>query len=85
MRYGSKIAIFHTPAIEAPAPVRGAPSEFHKVFSTGKTRMIELTYAEKSTMIYVKPFRYRNVTDGRTDGMTDRIAINMWRQCVDAR
>jgi len=39
---------------------------FAKMFSIGKTRMIGLYHAE-----------YRNVTDRRTDGRTDRIAISI--------
>jgi len=41
--------LYTSPVFDAPKGV--PPSEFHKMFSTGKTRMTALTYAEESMMI----------------------------------
>ena len=58
-----------------------------KVFDAGKTRMIEIPYSEKKTMIMLSRFhlipeRYGRTdrqTDGQTDGQTDRFAISISR------
>jgi len=48
------------------------------MFDAGKTRMIGLLYGEKTvTICYAVFIWYRNVTDGRTDRRTDRIAISI--------
>ena len=50
-----------------------------------KTRMIGLPYGEKNHDKKTVFVHYRNVTDGQTDGQTNRIAIimNIARQCAD--
>jgi len=56
------------------APPPGVtPSEFEDVmFDTGKTRMIELPYGEKTMTTCLAVFiQYERVTDRRTDGRMD--------------
>jgi len=57
------------------------------MLDTYKTRMIGLPCGEKNYDNILKLFRYRNVTDRRIDGQTDRrnSYINTARQCADAR
>jgi len=50
------------------------------MFNAAKTRMTGLPYGEKTMMIWQAVFIwYRNVTDGQTDGQTDRFAISISR------
>ena len=55
-----------------------------KMFDAGK-RMIELPYGEKNYDDMLSRFHTIPACHGRTDGRTDRIAINIARQCADAR
>jgi len=54
------------------------------MFDAGKTRMIGLPYGEKKLWRYVDPFSSDTGTL-RTDRQTDRYAISISRQYVDAR
>jgi len=56
------------------------------MFDAGKTEMTGLPYGKKTMTICKAVFiQYRNVTDGRTDGRTDRIAISISRVSVLTR
>ena len=56
-----------------------------KMFDAGKTKMIGLPYGENYDDILSRFIQYRDVTDGRTDGRTDRIAISIPRVSVPMR
>ena len=59
-----------------------------KMFDAGKTRMIVLPYGEKNYDDMLSYFHTIPACHGRTDRLTDRIAIsiiNIARQCADAR
>ena len=57
-----------------------------KMFDANKTKMIGLPHGEKTmTIRYAIFIQYRNVTDGQTDGQTDRFAISISRVCMLTR
>jgi len=65
---GRKSCFFHIPLHSTP-PSGGFLSEYCHPVWYGKTRMVWLSYGEKSSRICVTVLKeYRRVTDGQTDG-----------------
>jgi len=55
------------------------------MFDADKTRIIGLPCGKKNYGNMLSRFHLILERHGQTDGQTDRIAINIARQCVDAR
>ena len=69
------------------APVRGNPLEFGYEIWRQKTRVLGLPDGEEiMPLAFFVLTQYRRVTDGRTDGQTDRhVAISITRASIASR
>jgi len=69
------------------APVRGNPLEFGDEIWRQKTRVLVLPDGEEiMPLAFFVLTQYRHVTDGQTDGQTDRhVAITITRASIASR